>query len=174
MPPAKSSAASSTTTTPAVRALCPGPSSAASPEEVQRRSLPFRWERDFSCRIPKQPRRQSQERSAGGEKVRLADTSRFQFTPDLTICRLLNGMWQVSGAHGYIEPSGAIAEMFAYHDAGFTTWDLADHYGPAEDFVGDFRRQFAARYGVERLSEIQAFTKWVPAPGRMTRRTVDN
>jgi len=105
--------------------------------------------------------------------VRLADTSRFQFTPDLTICRLLNGMWQVSGAHGYIEPAGAIEEMFAYHDAGLTTWDLADHYGPAEDFIRRFRRQFAARRGAERVSEIQAFTKWVPAPGRMTRRVVD-
>jgi aryl-alcohol dehydrogenase-like predicted oxidoreductase len=64
--------------------------------------------------------------------------------------------------------------MFSYHGAGFTTWDLADHYGPAEDFVGAFRRQFAARYGVERLSEIQAFTKWVPQPGRMTRRVVED
>jgi aryl-alcohol dehydrogenase-like predicted oxidoreductase len=106
--------------------------------------------------------------------VTLADSSRFQFTPDFTTCRLLNGMWQVSGAHGYIDPASAIAEMFAYHDAGLTTWDLADHYGPAEDFIGSFRRQFAARYGVERLSEIQAFTKWVPAPGRMTRRVVDD
>ena len=102
-----------------------------------------------------------------------ADPTRFQFTPDLTICRLLNGMWQVSGAHGYIEPARAIAEMFAYHDAGLTTWDLADHYGPAEDFVGSFRRQFAARHGVERLSEIQSFTKWVPAPGRISRRVVE-
>ena len=104
----------------------------------------------------------------------LTASSRFHFTPDLTICRLLNGMWQVSGAHGYIEPARAIAEMFAYHDAGLTTWDLADHYGPAEDFIGNFRRQFAARHGAERLSEIQAFTKWVPAPGRMTRRVVED
>ena len=103
-----------------------------------------------------------------------AVSTRLQFTPYLSICRILNGMWQVSGAHGDIEPAGAIAEMFAYHDAGFTTWDLADHYGPAEDFIGTFRRQFAARHGVERLSEIQAFTKWVPAPGRMTRRVVDD
>jgi aryl-alcohol dehydrogenase-like predicted oxidoreductase len=106
--------------------------------------------------------------------MKLPGSSRFQFTPDLTICRILNGMWQVSGAHGYIEPAGAIAEMFAYHDAGFTSWDLADHYGPAEDFIGNFRRQFAARHGTERLSEIQAFTKWVPAPGRITRRVVDD
>jgi len=64
--------------------------------------------------------------------------------------------------------------MFAYHDAGFTTWDLADHYGPAEDFIGEFRRELAARHGAERLSEIQAFTKWVPRPGRITRRMVDD
>jgi aryl-alcohol dehydrogenase-like predicted oxidoreductase len=103
-----------------------------------------------------------------------AASSRRQFTPDLSICRILNGMWQVSGAHGYIEPARAVEEMFAYHDAGFTTWDLADHYGPAEDLIGTFRRQFAARRGVDLLSEIQAFTKWVPAPGRMTRRVVDD
>src|SRR6266480_319070 len=62
----------------------------------------------------------------------LPAASRFELTPDLTICRVLNGMWQVSGAHGTIEPGRAVDEMFAYHDAGFTTWDLADHYGPAE------------------------------------------
>jgi aryl-alcohol dehydrogenase-like predicted oxidoreductase len=83
-------------------------------------------------------------------------------------------MWQVFGAHGYIEPARAVAEMFAYHDAGFTTWDLADHYGPAEDFIGEFRREFAARNGPERLLEIQAFTKWVPRPGRITRRMVED
>src|SRR5690349_23558436 len=102
-----------------------------------------------------------------------AASTRLQFTPDLSICRILNGMWQISGAHGDIEPVGAIAEMFAYHDAGFTTWDLADHYGPAEDFIGAFRRQFATRYGAKRLSEIQAFTKWVPYPGRMSRQVVE-
>jgi aryl-alcohol dehydrogenase-like predicted oxidoreductase len=100
-------------------------------------------------------------------------SSRFRFTADLTICRILNGMWQVSGAHGPIDPARAVEEMFAYHDAGFTTWDLADHYGPAEDFVGRFRREFATRRGAQRLSEIQAFTKWVPRPSRMTRRAVE-
>ena len=100
-------------------------------------------------------------------------SSRFRFTADLTICRILNGMWQVSGAHGAIDQARAVDEMFAYHDAGFTTWDLADHYGPAENFIGNFRRLFAGRHGAERLGEIQAFTKWVPHPSRMTRRVVE-
>ena len=103
----------------------------------------------------------------------LPASSRFRFTDDLAICRILNGMWLVSGAHGAIEPGRAVDEMLAYHDAGFTTWDLADHYGPAEDFIGDFRRRFATRHDAERLAEIKAFTKWVPHPGRMTRRVVE-
>ena len=59
----------------------------------------------------------------------------FPDSTSATICRLLNGLWQVSGAHGAIDPSKALVDMLAYHDAGFTTWDLADHYGPAEDSV---------------------------------------
>ena len=64
--------------------------------------------------------------------------------------------------------------MLAYHDAGFTTWDLADHYGPAEDFIGEFRRRLSAERGADARSEIQAFTKWVPRPGPMTRQIVEN
>jgi aryl-alcohol dehydrogenase-like predicted oxidoreductase len=103
----------------------------------------------------------------------LPESSRFDFIPGLNICRILNGLWQVSGAHGVIEPGRAVAAMFTYHTAGFTTWDLADHYGPAEDFIGEFRREFGARYGAERLDQMQAFTKWVPRPGRMTRAIVE-
>lgn len=103
----------------------------------------------------------------------LPASSRLQFTPDLNICRILNGMWQVSGAHGRINPTAAIQSMFKYMDAGFTTWDLADHYGPAEDFIGEFRRQLIATRGQEALSHIQAFTKWVPRPGKMTRKIVE-
>jgi aryl-alcohol dehydrogenase-like predicted oxidoreductase len=102
----------------------------------------------------------------------LPRTVTTQLTPDLRICRLLNGLWQVSGAHGAIDRGAAIEDMFAYHDAGFTTWDLADHYGPAEDFIGEFRKRMAADRGVEALATIQAFTKWVPEPGRMTRQIV--
>lgn len=99
--------------------------------------------------------------------------NRLQFTPDLNICRVLNGMWQVSGGHGTIEPKSAIASMFDYMDAGFTTWDLADHYGPAEDFIGEFRRKLVASRGKDALTNLQAFTKWVPRPSKMTRRLVE-
>lgn len=106
--------------------------------------------------------------------MKLSDSSRTQFTSDQNICRILSGMWQVSGAHGPIDRAQAIRSMFEYVDAGFTTWDLADHYGPAEDLIGEFRRQLSARSGAGALDEIQAFTKWVPRPGPMTRPIVEN
>jgi aryl-alcohol dehydrogenase-like predicted oxidoreductase len=82
-------------------------------------------------------------------------------------------MWQVSGAHGRIDSKTAIQNMFEYMDAGFNTWDLADHYGPAEDFIGEFRRQLIATHGKEALSNLQAFTKWVPRPTKMTKQLVE-
>jgi aryl-alcohol dehydrogenase-like predicted oxidoreductase len=103
----------------------------------------------------------------------LPQESYLQFTPDLKICRILNGMWQVSGGHGRINPKTAIESMFQYVDSGFTTWDLADHYGPAEDFIGEFRRQLIATRGEEAVNNIQAFTKWVPRPGKMTKKLVE-
>ncbi|MGB3494572.1 MAG: aldo/keto reductase [Elainellaceae cyanobacterium] len=105
--------------------------------------------------------------------MNLPASSYVQFTPDLKICRLLNGMWQVSGNHGRIPTSRAIASMFDYVEAGFTTWDLADHYGPAEDFVGEFRKKLADRHSPAALTIIQALTKWVPRPGVMTREIVE-
>lgn len=103
----------------------------------------------------------------------LPESSRLQFTPDLNICRVLNGMWQVSGGHGAIDPQKAISAMFSYLDAGLTTWDLADHYGPAEDFIGEFRQQLVAARGEAAPTQMQAFTKWVPRPGAMTRQVVE-
>jgi aryl-alcohol dehydrogenase-like predicted oxidoreductase len=82
-------------------------------------------------------------------------------------------MWQVSGGHGPIDRRKAIQAMLVYHNAGFTTWDLADHYGPAKDFIGEFRRQFKAVRGAGALADVQAFTKWVPQPMRMTLRVVE-
>ncbi len=96
----------------------------------------------------------------------------YQLAPNLIICRILNGMWQVAGGHGYVDHDLAIADMLRYHDAGFKTWDLADIYGPAEDLIGDFRRRLLTFKGKEELERIQALTKWVPQPGRITRSIV--
>ena len=104
----------------------------------------------------------------------LLEPSRFQLTPDMSICRVLNGMWQVSGGHGPIDFDAAIDSMLAHHDRGLTTWDLADHYGPAEDLIGEFGRRLFASAGGEAVERMQAFTKWVPSPGPMTRNIVES
>ena len=96
-----------------------------------------------------------------------------QLAPDLTMCKILNGMWQVAGGHGYIDHELAVADMVKYHDAGYTTWDLADIYGPAEDLIGEFRRRLSTLKGKEELNKTQALTKWVPEPARITRSTVN-
>ena len=95
-----------------------------------------------------------------------------QLTPDLIICKILNGMWQVAGGHGFINPELAIADMMRYHEVGLRSWDLADIYGPAEDFIGVFRRRLSTLKGKEEMDTIQALTKWVPQPGRITRSFV--
>lgn len=82
-------------------------------------------------------------------------------------------MWQVAGGHGRIDDKKAVEEMVNYHDAGFTSWDLADIYGPAEDFVGDFMRLLVSQRGEEELAKVQAFTKFVPEPRDMTKQFVE-
>lgn len=97
----------------------------------------------------------------------------YQLAPDLTICRIVNGMWQVAGGHGYIDHKLAIEDMIRYHDAGFTSWDLADIYGPAEDLIGEFRCKLSSLKGTEEVSKFQALTKWVPQPRVITRSMVN-
>jgi len=98
----------------------------------------------------------------------------FQIAHDLRISRILNGMWQVAGAHGDINPLSAIDSMINYHEAGFTTWDLADIYGPAEDFVGKFRSKLSKEKGEQAIAEVNALTKFVPGPSIMTRPIVEH
>jgi len=90
----------------------------------------------------------------------------YELAPNLKICRILNGMWQVAGGHGPIDMHGALEEMVKYHYAGFTTWDLADIYGPAEDFIGAFRHKLPE----QEQQNVQALTKWVPEPQKITQQ----
>jgi len=84
--------------------------------------------------------------------------------PNLEICRILNGMWQVAGSHGQIDSELAISDMISYHKSGFTTWDLADIYGPAESLIGEFSKKIDKPF--------KAFTKFVPNPGPMSNSIV--
>ncbi|GJM99580.1 hypothetical protein PR202_ga16698 [Eleusine coracana subsp. coracana] len=92
----------------------------------------------------------------------------------LPICRVLNGMWQTSGGWGPIDRDAAVDAMLAYADAGLTTFDMADHYGPAEDLYGMFINKVRRERPPELLEEVKGLTKWVPPPVKMTRKYVED
>ncbi|XAR56159.1 Glycerol dehydrogenase (NADP(+)) [Bertholletia excelsa] len=86
----------------------------------------------------------------------------------LEICRVVNGMWQTSGGWGRIERDSAVAAMLQYADAGLTTFDMADIYGPAEDLYGIFINRVRRERPPEFLETVKGLTKWVPQPVKMT------
>ena len=49
----------------------------------------------------------------------------------------------------------AMQDMVRYHEQGFTTWDLADIYGPAENFIGEFRRYLLKLKGKDELDKVR-------------------
>ncbi|KAL6967062.1 hypothetical protein U1Q18_032863 [Sarracenia purpurea var. burkii] len=102
---------------------------------------------------------------AVGEKRRVTVTNGGD---SLDICRVLNGMWQTSGGWGRIDRDDAVEAMFRYADAGLSTFDMADHYGPAEDLYGIFINRVRRERPPEVLETIRGLTKWVPPPVKMT------
>ncbi len=93
---------------------------------------------------------------------------RLEIAPGLRIARVLTGLWQVADLERDgrgLDIDAAADAMAPYADAGFTTFDMADHYGSAEEIVG----RFHTRAGTP---AVELFTKWVPAPGPLTRDDV--
>jgi aryl-alcohol dehydrogenase-like predicted oxidoreductase/enamine deaminase RidA (YjgF/YER057c/UK114 family) len=93
---------------------------------------------------------------------------RRDLSPDLSISRVVTGLWQLADMERdgrTIDLDRAAAAMEPYAEAGLTTFDMADHYGPAEVVAGLFR----ARSPEHR---VQLLTKWVPKPGRVSKTEV--
>jgi aryl-alcohol dehydrogenase-like predicted oxidoreductase/enamine deaminase RidA (YjgF/YER057c/UK114 family) len=93
---------------------------------------------------------------------------RWDLAPDLSISRVLTGLWQIADMERdgrKLDLSATAKAMKPYVEAGLTTFDMADHYGSAEEIAGIF----AQEYGRD---AVQLFTKWVPAPGPASRNDV--
>ncbi|BBN16806.1 hypothetical protein MPTK1_7g09440 [Marchantia polymorpha subsp. ruderalis] len=114
-------------------------------------------------------------RNEAGTNVNVDDkhTSLRSGNDQLEITRVINGMWQTSGGWGRIERDAAVDAMMRHVDAGFTTFDMADHYGPAEDLYGLFINKVRRERGDELATGIRGLTKWVPSPVKMTRGVVE-
>lgn len=99
---------------------------------------------------------------------------RIQLAPDLEISRIVTGLWQIADMERggrTVDPDEAAAALAAYAEAGFDSFDMADHYGSAEIITGRFLR--LARCGAHAVgARPTAFTKWCPEPGPMSREIV--
>ena len=57
--------------------------------------------------------------------------------------QVVKGCWQLSGAHRGDHDSdrtagnAAVRDFAAFQAAGITTLDVADHYGPGEELIGE-------------------------------------
>jgi aryl-alcohol dehydrogenase-like predicted oxidoreductase/enamine deaminase RidA (YjgF/YER057c/UK114 family) len=100
-----------------------------------------------------------------------------ELAADLKISRVLTGLWQIADQERQgtaPDLKAAVAALVDYANAGCTTFDVADHYGSAEVVAGllpiELRRMRAA--SGRALADVQLLTKWVPAPGPLTREQV--
>lgn len=82
-------------------------------------------------------------------------------TPPFAPSRLIKGGWQLAGGHGAIDRNAAIADMFAFAEAGITAFDCADIYTGVEELIGDFLRAWRAHHGAQ-APDIRVHTKCVP------------
>ena len=93
---------------------------------------------------------------------------RAELAPGFSVSRVLTGLWQIADMErdGVVLDSGACAAaMEPYVEAGFTSFDMADHYGSSEVIAGRFREGAGS-------DSVELLTKWVPKPGRHTKKDV--
>ena len=76
------------------------------------------------------------------------------------------GLWQVADMEKdgrRLDPFALAEEMSAYAEDGFGTFDMADHYGSAEDIAGYFNAAYGGRRAPATAPKL--LTKWCPEPG---------
>ena len=86
---------------------------------------------------------------------------RYNLADDLSISRVLTGLWQIADLerdNKTLDPTKTAAYLQPYVEAGFTSFDMADHYGSAEIITGTFKNSNPLGH------KVQLFTKWVPTP----------
>ena len=98
----------------------------------------------------------------------MTSIERFDLTPDLSISRVITGLWQIADMERdgqIVDRDRAVTAIARYDAAGLTTFDMADHYGSAELIAGDYRRRTPP-------PAVQSLTKWVPRPGPVSHADV--
>lgn len=89
---------------------------------------------------------------------------RYELVPGYTISSVINGCWQLSLGHNLAGQLDMDDVMRAFHqlvDLGFTTFDCADIYTGAEEFIGQFNLELQ-KSSTYAPTDIQVHTKYVP------------
>ena len=93
---------------------------------------------------------------------------RIDLAPDLSVSRIVTGLWQIADMERdgkSIDVVAAASALREYLKAGLTSFDMADHYGSAELVAGALKADSAN-------TSLQLLTKWVPTPGPVSRDAV--
>ncbi|TEA13616.1 Uncharacterized protein C8034_v004430 [Colletotrichum sidae] len=89
----------------------------------------------------------------------MVQVERTTIAEGLEIPRILNGLWQLAGGHDDdVQVAAAAEAMATLIDAGLDGFDMADHYGPAEEVIGQHNRTSSRA--------VTALTKWCPPETR--------
>ena len=70
------------------------------------------------------------------------NVERIEFAPGFTISRVLTGLWQIADLErdgNELDVHKAAESMKSYGEAGFTSFDMADHYGSSEIIAGEYQ-----------------------------------
>ena len=83
-----------------------------------------------------------------------------ELAPGFWISRIIKGGWQLSQGHGQAAGTDPVEDMFAFADAGITTFDCADIYTGVEELIGRFLALQKKRLGHQ--TGVRVLTKLVP------------
>lgn len=95
--------------------------------------------------------------------------TKIELAPGLEISRIVTGLWQIADMERdgkTLDPHSTAHHMEPYVKAGFTSFDMADHYGSSEIITGTFKNTHPLG------DKVQLFTKWVPKPGKISMNDV--
>lgn len=94
---------------------------------------------------------------------------KYQMPDGYQINRVINGCWQLSEGHsltGALDMGDVMRAFHMLYERGFTTFDCADIYTGAEDFIGRFVGELKAIGGYSH-DNLQIHTKYVPDLDRL-------
>ena len=92
-----------------------------------------------------------------------------KLSSSLSTTRLIIGLWQIADMERrdqQLDLTKTATHMNAYIEAGFTTFDMADHYGSSEIIAGICKNNHPEN------KSIRLLTKWVPKPGPIDKKKV--